>query len=356
MIRVGLCLGRSSPGDGGLFEFCSQLVQRVAAAAPAWRDRHGVQFHVRCVPALAGRFGREVEHVPLADEAPAAGAPFALWHTLHQLNRTPPAAAAHRLVTVHDLNYLHVKNAFSRWRDGRRIRALLAVHDEVAAVSHHSADDVRRHLGWPHPVRVIHNGARSFVGAPQRPIPGVDATRPFLLHLSRLSASKNPRAILALADAWPQMAFVCCGPPGGDAEALARANRRPNVQFAIGIDDAQKAFAYAHCTAFLFPSLAEGFGLPPIEAMHFGKPVLLARRTSLPEVGGDVAAYWPDDFDAAAARAVLEAEIDAFAADPARAEATRRHAARFDWDHAARAYLELYAERLRLQSQAAPLR
>src|SRR5690606_9157768 len=98
--------------------------------------------------------------------------------------------------------------------------------------------------------------------------------------------------------------------------------------FHLGIDEAQKAWAYANCAGFLFPSLTEGFGLPPIEAMHFGKPVFLARRTSLPEVGGDVAEYF-DDFEPAAMRRVVEAGL-ARARQPGFADAVRRHAARFD--------------------------
>jgi glycosyltransferase involved in cell wall biosynthesis len=161
-----------------------------------------------------------------------------------------------------------------------------------------------------------------------------------------MSPSKNPQAILDLAAAWPEMDFVLCGPPSDDAKALAAKAQPPNVQFVLGIDDAQKTWAYAHCAGFLFPSLAEGFGLPPIEAMHFGKPVFLARRTCLPEIGGD-AAYYFDDFAPAAMRAVVEGGL-ARGAGPARAEAVRQHAAQFDWDRCAARYLALYRRLLAL--------
>ncbi|MCC6852182.1 MAG: glycosyltransferase family 4 protein [Rubrivivax sp.] len=258
------------------------------------------------------------------------------------------------MVTIHDLNYLYGRPRLSVWRHNRRLRALLGRTDQVATVSHHSAGDVRRWLGWSGPLEVIHNGARSFVGAPQRPLAGwaEDDAQPFLLHLSRLSPSKNPQAIVGLARAWPQMLFVLCGPDGRDARALREATRLPNLQFHLGIDDAQKAWAYAHCAGFLFPSLTEGFGLPPIEAMHFGKPVFLARRTSLPEIGGDAADYF-DDFEPAAMRRVVEQGLARDAAEPARADAVRRHAARFDWDRAAAAYLALYARLLGLPEPAA---
>jgi glycosyltransferase involved in cell wall biosynthesis len=349
--EVIISLGRSAPGDGGIFEYSSQLATRIARAAPAWREqaRVGFTFHLR--PELMGAFGTEVSYLPLrpmqrfVHRAPRR---FQLWHSTHQMNRMqPPIGCTLRLTTVHDLNYLYGRNAFSTWRHGLRMRSLLRRTDHVVAISQHTAADVRRHLGWQGPLEVILNGARSFVGAPQEPLPGWDVvpSRPFLFHLSRMSPSKNPQAILALARAWPEMSFVLCGPPGGDAQALSAEVQLPNVQFHLGISEAQKAWAYARCAGFLFPSLTEGFGLPPIEAMHFGKPVFLSRLTSLPEVGG-AAAFYFDAFEGRPMRRVVEHGLAQHAARPSAAEAVRAHAARFNWDDAAAAYLALYARLL----------
>ena len=357
-LEILVSLGRSAPGDGGIFEFSSQLAQRIPAAAPAWRERDGVGFTFHLRPELQGAFGADVGYLPLQPShrylhrTPRA---IALWHSTHQMNRSqPPRGCRHRLLTIHDLNYLYGRPRLSVWRHNRRLRALLARTDVLVAISEHTASDVRRHLGWSGPLEVILNGARSFVGAPQRALPGWDTepARPFLFHLSRMSPSKNPEAIVGLARAWPEMTFVLCGPPGDDAKALRERVRLPNLQFHLGIDDAHKAWAYAHCAGFLFPSLTEGFGLPPIEAMHFGKPVFLARRTSLPEIGGDAADYF-DDFEPASMRRVVERGLARDAREPQRADAVRRHAARFDWDHAAAAYLALYARLLGLAAPAA---
>ncbi len=319
--------------------------------APLWRERDGISFDFHLREALVGLFGADVGYLTVhrwqrwVHLQPQR---YALWHSLHQLNKNrPPRDAAVRLVTVHDLNYLYHPLAFSRWRHDRRTRSLLQRTDHIVAISAYTAQDVRRQLGWSGPLDVIHNGARDLSHDAQEPLPGRGGDgRPFLFHLSRMSPSKNPQAILGLAAAWPEMDFVLCGPLSGDAKALRAQPHPPNVTFHLGISDQQKAWAFAHCAGFVFPSLAEGFGLPPIEAMYFGKPVFLSRLTCLPEIGGD-AAYYFDVFDSQQMRRVVEAGL-ADHAQAGRAQSARAHAARFDWDAAAAAYLALYRRLLGL--------
>lgn len=346
--RIGISLGNIGALHDGLGEFSLQIGRRIAAAAPLWRERDGIAFDFHLREKLDGLFGSEVGYLHVnrwQRVRHVQRAPYALWHSLHQLNKNlPPAGCGPRVVTFHDLNYLYHPSAFSRWRHDRRTRALAARTDHIVAISHHTAADVRRHLGWTGPLDVIHNGARNLSNDPQQPL--FEPARPFLFHLSRMSPSKNPHSLLAMAALWPEMDFVFCGPPSDDAKALAAKPQPPNVRFFLGISDPQKTWAYAHCAGFLFPSLTEGFGLPPIEAMHFGKPVFLARRTCLPEIGGDAASYF-DDFDPATMRRIVERGL-AQAAEPGRADAVRAHAAQFDWDRAAQQYLALYRRLLGL--------
>lgn len=356
--HIGISLGDIGGLNDGLGEFALQIGRRLAVRAPRWRQQHGLAMHFHVRERLLGLFGDAVGYLPVTRwhrYRHVTPMRFALWHSLHQLNKTlPPAGTSVRMVTFHDLNYLYGRNAFSTWRHHRRTRRLIARTDVVTAISRHTAEDVRRHLGWSGEIVVIANGARSFVDAAREPLAGWSdpPQRPFLLHLSRMSPSKNPQAILRLAAAWPAMRFVMAGPANADAQALRAANRLDNVEFHLGVSDAQKAWAYAHCAGFLFPSLTEGFGLPPIEAMHFGKPVFLSRLTSLPEVGGDVAHYF-DSFEPLAMREVVERGLARDAADPGHAAAVRAHAAQFDWDRAADAYAALYLRLLGLPAESA---
>jgi glycosyltransferase involved in cell wall biosynthesis len=355
--RIVISLGNIGALNDGLGEFSLQIGQRIAASAAVWREQHGIEFEFHLRDKFVGLFGDGVHYSVVQRRQqwwPQVGAGSALWHSLHQLNKTrPPRAPTLRLVTVHDLSYRYGRNAFSTWRHHHRTTGLMRNTDAVVAISRYTASDVQQHLGWAGPLHVILNGARSFVDAPQTPLPGWQANdqRPFLYHLSRMNPSKNPLAIIGLAQAWPEMRFLMCGPSNQHTQALRRENRLPNVEYHLGITDEHKTWAYAQCAGFLFPSLTEGFGLPPIEAMHFGKPTFLSTRTCLPEIGGSAADYF-EDFNPTHMRQVVEQGLQRGAA-PNRADTIRAHAAQFNWDRAAAAYLALYRQLLKLPAQTA---
>jgi glycosyltransferase involved in cell wall biosynthesis len=202
-------------------------------------------------------------------------------------------------------------------------------------------------------VTVIHNGATDLTQAKPRPVEGI-GEQPFLLHISRMAPSKNIEAILAMAAAWPAKPIVLAGATStytGEVQRMVAERKLHNVTVRLDLHEGQKAWLYAHCQGFVFPSIAEGFGLPPIEAMHFGKPVFLSRLTSLPEVGGEVAYYF-DSFDAVAMRAVVEAGLSDHQ-HAGRAEALVQRARSFSWARCAQSYLKLYLQLLTRMHQRA---
>ncbi len=105
------------------------------------------------------------------------------------------------------------------------------------------------------------------------------------------------------------------------------------------VSDEELRALYGHCTVFCYPSLGEGFGLPVLEALAAGAPVLTSNRSSLPEVGGDAAEY----VDPTDTRALSE-KLAMLLRDPERrrrlAERGPRRAAEFDWDRTAALTLE----------------
>lgn len=355
MKRQVLCIstGHLAGLDAGLGEFARSLGERVAGRSRALREQ-GVELCFHMQPALHGAFGSEVAYEayrPRQRTLPWSLRDCTVWHSLFQHNISrPPVGVRHRLVTVHDLNF-RFSSSLGSWRDSAFTRLALARSDDVATISRFVAQDVRRHLGWRGPLRTIYNGAADLRGARQEPLPDLEG-RAFFFHLSRMAPSKNVGALVELARAWPEKRFVLAGPAWGDSRALADAlgGALPNLTFLLGISEAQKAWLLAHCEAFLFPSLAEGFGLPPIEAMNFGTPVFLSDRTCLPEIGGDCAAYF-SDFSAASMRAVIEQGLPPLRR---RAAAIRRHARQFDWDRCAAGYLDWYSELLGVPLERVP--
>ena len=350
MRHVGLGLGRIRHWNDGLGEFSRQLLLALAERADELRERHRVRLHAHLPRAFHGVFGPAVGYLDTATTQRwlhLARPGFALWHTLHQHNRLrAPWGAARRVETVHDLNFLHTKDAAKAERYRLRLQRRLAGADAVIAITHHVAGDIRTQMpALASPLHVIHNGATDLSRAVQAPVEGVDAgprARPYLLHVSRLAPTKNIAALLDLAAAWPEQPLVLAGARSDYTEGVARsiADRRlHNVTLRLDVSEAQKAWLYAHCAGFVFPSLAEGFGLPPIEAMYFGKPVFLSRLTSLPEVGGPIAHYF-DSFDGTAMRRVIEAGLASHT--PGTAEATVAHARRFSWRRCADAHIALY--------------
>jgi glycosyltransferase involved in cell wall biosynthesis len=344
--HIGISLGNLDRFVDGLGEFAQQLGLALAGRAPGLRESHGIELHFHAPPALHGCFGDAVGYLDVRRSQEwwhRQPQHFAAWHVLNQLNRYPaPQGTAQRLLTVHDLNFMHVKTGYSRWRDSRRVRRLLARNDRILTISDHVAADLRRHLGFSGTTTTVYNGARNLSSAPQEAVPELQG-QPFFFHISRMTPSKNVEALLAMLAAWPGKTLVLAGPAAArnaELQALGAA-LGPRLRVLTLVNDAQKAWLYAHCEAFLFPSLSEGFGLPPIEALHFGKPVFLSDRTCLPEIGGDAAFYW-HDFDAVSMRQVVEAGLAAFG--PAAAARARNHAARYTWERAADGYVQAYLQ------------
>ena len=280
---------------------------------------------------------------------------YQLWHAMSQLSWYVPTSPLTKVVlTIHDLNFLH-ENAdeYTYTRQLARVRRNIKLADYLVTISDFVRQDVLRHadlLGYTgrQPLRYVRRGVEALAPLLLGHAPAYAPRRPFFFALGTINAKKNYHVLPALLQDTDDELVIA----GSFAEptyvaairaAAAQAGAADRVTVLTGISEADKTWYYQHCRAYLQPSLAEGFGLPVVEALQLGKPVFLSRLTALPEVGG-AAAYYFDDFAPAALRRALAAGLARHG--PARAAEARAQAAQFSWAQAAAEYLGIYQELL----------
>ncbi len=279
-----------------------------------------------------------------------AGASFDVTHSSHPL--ILPARAAAHVITIHDLNFL-VHPEWTRAEIRRDYPTLVRDHaqraDRIIVPSTFTAGEVTRRLGVPSDkISLCAPGAPAWTRRTATPADG------YVLFLGTLEPRKNVGALL---DAYE---LLLTGPVkagrhvprlvlAGTATAqsrpwldrLARAPLNTMVQHIGYVDPAARRELYEGARLLVQPSLEEGFGLPVLEAMTLGVPVVAANRGSLPEVLGDAGPLVdPDSPDQLAAGIERILEDDAYAARCAEAGIAR--ARQFRWDATARRVFDAY--------------
>jgi glycosyltransferase involved in cell wall biosynthesis len=271
------------------------------------------------LPRLARRAGADLIHHPLPAHAPLAGVP--------------------QVITVTDLAYEVLPGHFDR---GFRLfshhhhRAAARAADAVICISQTTAMDVRSIWAVP-PERV----AVALLGPGQeleaaRPIREVEPTH--FLYVGDNEPRKNLPVLLAAyrlyaAAAQRPLELILAGSVSARLDGV-RLEPRPSP--------ARLAELYSGAAALVHPSLHEGFGLTPLEAMRSGTPVLAARSPGITEVCADAVRYADPRDPSAFAAAMAELALDP-ALRSELADSGRRRAAEFSWAKCARAHVDAYS-------------
>lgn len=343
----------------GLKEVMIQLGNGLADRADQLRRDHGIELAFVVPPSYRGCFGNDVEYITMNGVGKhwlkhIGCGQVDLFHAPHQyctLKRV--AGARHTLLTIHDINFMYEKHGSRLQRGIRRLQGRLNHADHLSFISRFAQSDTSSHFRLDAPQRIIYNGVTDLTplaaSAPEGILP--ELPERFFFHVSSLYPKKNVHLLMEMMRHLPNEHLVIAGTWQNDEygrslqEAIAKAPHH-NITTLDRISEEQKAVLYSRCSAFMFPSLCEGFGLPPIEAMKFGKPVFLSTLTSLPEVGGDVAFYWPDLTPEAMA---AEVQRRMPTVDAAMADRLRAHASQFIWDRCIDAYIQYYLDILKQQ-------
>jgi len=285
------------------------------------------------------------------------------------LNRVPLLMIRPYVVTIHDMaNLFYEEPTGSRMRLRRfRFRRGLVRANRVIAVSEATKRDVERFMGVPSSrIRRVYNAPdpafyadRSPAGseAHHRILERYQINYPFLLYAGPIRRHKNlPRLVDAFAVVRSQLAdhplykdlrLVIIGDTISQypevRHAVIKSRVEQVVRFLGFVTFETLRCFYVSAAAFVFPSQHEGFGLPPLEAMACGTPVVTSNVSSLPEVVDDAAVLVKPDNVFDIARGIREVLVD----ESLRAELIRRgyaRAAQFSWERTARQVLEIYRE------------
>lgn len=346
-LRVGVDVTPLIAGAAGVARYSRELVAAVQArgvethcfaigrgAEPVTDDVRVLRVPLRIVHETWRRFGRPRVDRLIGDV-----------DLVHSLDMVPPPSRLPVVTTVYDLGAIKRPELYpprseriaARQLDAAR-RADVVITDSQAVrgeLAESGFDESR--------VVVVH-------GAPV-PLPPAGATpleaEPYLLVVGALAASKGSR-ILVSAFAKARLAgvrLVFAGATGFGGEGLpevaASMGLADQVTFLGRVDDATLAALYEGALALCCASLVEGFGLPALEAMHAGVPVVATTLDALREVAGDAARWVAPDDDASLAdglRDIVENEM----LRTRLIELGRKRAAQFTWDRAAEATIAAY--------------
>lgn len=330
----------------GVQRFARELVRELRRERPDLRVLAPPDAQAElCEEFAAKRVGRHVgqlwEQVDLPRYLARQGSPLLL-----NLGNTAPLLWRRSVVTLHDVTYVRFPGSYSRrflWWYGFLVPRILRRGAHVITVSEFSKKEIVDLYRIPAAkITVVPNAVRMPPQGEARH-PRRDG-KPYFLAVSSPVLHKNFAAMIEAYLTLPFRRDVDMKIVGSAAAAMKQAERTPGagVDFLGRVDDEALTRLYRGAIAFVFPSLYEGFGLPPLEAQANGCPVISSDAASMPEVLRDSARY----FDAGKLSEIAAAMSEIYGSAHLREQLVTRgfeNVRRFSWADSARKVLEILA-------------
>ena len=302
-----------------------------------------------------GHFGDNVSYIsfenPLED-LHRLGIKIDLWHATNQLFKFRlHQKGMKQLLTVHDLINFQKKKGIHKIKHLLKFRWRVTHSHCISVISDYVKDELLSYgIARNIPIVEIPNAVRELENDPRVKPSFVGENDKFFFAIGQVCPRKNFESIVAMMREFPEYKLfiggVCDSRYAREFKsALAESPEPDRIVMTGGISDEEKNWMYAHCEAFLMPSLMEGFGLSVVEAMRFGKPVFCANATSLPEVGDKYAYYW-NDFAPEAMAKVVRDGLASFSYETD-GIAEIEYSKKYSYQQFTRMYVELYRKILR---------
>ena len=216
-----------------------------------------------------------------------------------------------KVTTFHDLNLIHTYNSDKNWLIyhakqlvGRFVfKSVAKSNNYIITPSQYSKNDLLKFVTIPADKITVTYESADVSNSPNKPYQ--HPFKNFIMYVGQQSDYKNIRRLgdahQQLIKKHPDLGLILVGRKNASAlqnEAYFNSKNYKNILFTDFIPDAQRNWLYTQAAAYIFPSLMEGFGLPGLEAMGYGAPVVSSNATCLPEVYGDAAHYFdPNNTD-----------------------------------------------------------
>ncbi len=263
----------------------------------------------------------------------------------------PPLTRGKSVVTIHDLAFLRMPETIEQKNYHYLkscIRETVEKSDAIIAVSEFTRKEIIELLGVaPEKVFAIHSGIEPPKTKPETGNLKPESEAPFLFTVGTLEPRKNYSFLIDVFDRLENFEgeLVIAGGRGWKfepvLERIAKSPRRERIRILDFVSDDDLDRLYRTCSLFIFPSLYEGFGFPPLEAMARGTPVVSAATGSLPEVLGD-SAMLIENFDAGNWAEKISPLLADEAARKKIAARGPQHSRKFTWQETARKTWEIY--------------